>query len=114
MVDPEDPVFVAVEGNRFAMLFHIGAGGLTIGKEAFMWDKEQFTELSDGIVIYTREGAFGSPRFKPGVLCAVDLHQLPEASPPLSQWMDGWLLCPLGLPHPFCNHDPAHAFSCVL
>ena len=113
MIDPEHPVFVAVEGDRLAPGFEVGASRVEIGKEPapglnrgrFALDKLQVHQPTGRIINEYEERALRAAILKPPVLAAVNLHQLANAVAPGARLMDALsaLLAidpQLGLDHP--------------
>ena len=91
-------MLVTVERDWFAVAFEIMPGGFCISEEAFVRHKPQLEQLPGGIIDEYQQGALRPAIFKPGVLRPIDLHQLPEAGPPLPHRVGRRLFCPLRLP----------------
>jgi hypothetical protein len=89
LIDPKDAVFVAVEGQWLAIALQIVSSSFTVGKEGLLRHKPQLHQLAGGIVDEHQQGTLGSPSFKPGVLRAIDLHQLSKTGSPLTHLVDG-------------------------
>ena len=90
MVDPEDAVLVAVERHRLAMLLEIGAGCPEVIKRRFRGDEPQLHQPARRVIHKSQQRAGRAAILKPGVLGAVDLHQLAQAlAPPARLVRDG-------------------------
>src|SRR5262249_3255653 len=105
MIDAEHPVLVAVEGDRLAPGFEVGASRVEIGKSRLALDKPQMHQAAGRMVDEHEQGALRAAILKPPVLAAVDLHQLADTVAPGAGLMDA--LSPLltiepqpGLDHP--------------
>ncbi len=109
LIDPEDAMFVAVEGHRFAVPLEIVPSGFTIGKKGLVRHKPQLQQLPVASSMNTSKVHFG-PLFEPGMIRAIDLHQLPKTGPPLPHLVRRRLFGPLRLPQPFLDHELAHTF----
>ena len=101
----EHPVFVAVEGDRLAPGFEVGASCAEIGKGRLALDKLQVHQPTRRVINEHQQRALRTAILKPPVLAAVDLHQLANAVAPGAGLMDP--LSPLlaidpqlGLDHP--------------
>src|SRR5215471_15991190 len=75
MIDPEDPVLVAVEGDRLAPGLQIGAGRMEIGKGRLALDKLQMHQSAGRVVDKHQQGALRPTILEPPMLAAVDLNQ---------------------------------------
>jgi hypothetical protein len=80
MIDPEHPVFVAVEGDRLAPRFEVGASRVEIGKGRFALDKLQVHQSTRRIINEHEQRALRTAILKPPVLTAIDLHKLAQRS----------------------------------
>src|SRR5215468_7900373 len=68
MVDPEDPMLVAVERDRLAPGLQIGAGGMEIGKGRLARDKLQMHQPAGRVVDKYQQGAWRPAILKPPML----------------------------------------------
>ena len=74
MIDPEDPMLVAIERDRFAPGLQIGAGRMEIGKGRLALDKLQMHQSASRIVDKHQQGALRPAILEPPMLATVDLH----------------------------------------
>src|SRR5947207_9940025 len=77
-VHPEDAMLVAVECYRLAMRLQIGAGRPEVIKCRFRADEPQLHQPAGRIVHKSQQRAWRAAILEPGVLRAVDLHQLAQ------------------------------------
>ncbi len=81
-IDPKNAVFVAVEGNWFAVLPEIAFRCLSVAEETLAFHKEQLHQLPGGIVNeYQQHTGWRSP-FEPVMRRAIDLDQFSKAGAP--------------------------------
>ena len=109
MVDPEDPMLVAVERDRLAPGLQIGAGGMEIGKGRLARDKLQMHQPAGRVVDKYQQGAWRPAILKPPMLATVDLHQLANALAPRPRLVDAFALLTIA-PQPGFDHPLAHRF----
>src|SRR3972149_891933 len=98
LIDPEDAMFVAVEGHRLAIALKIMPRGFAGGKESLFWYKPEFQELPGGIIDVHQQSAPRPTTFKPIVIRSVDLYQFPKTGPPLAHLVNRWLFGPFEFP----------------
>ena len=67
LIDPENAMFVAVEGHRLAMTRQIDLHQLGVRVKAFLFDKQQSAQLPGRIVNGYQQVAGWTPFLKPGV-----------------------------------------------
>src|SRR5262249_49755545 len=110
MVDPEDPMLVAVERNRLAPGLQIGAGRMEIGKGRLALDKLQMHQPARRIVDKHQQGALRPAVFEPPMLAAIDLDQFADAFAPRPRLVN--LLALLAIaPQPGGDHPLAQRFT---
>src|SRR6516165_7726898 len=111
MVDPEDPMLVAVERDRLAPGLQIDAGRMKIGKEPapglnrgrLALDKLQVHQSAGRVVDKHQQSALRSAILEPPMLAAVDLHQLTDALAPRPRLVDASALLAIA-PQPVSDH----------
>jgi hypothetical protein len=77
-------MLVAVESNRLALGFEVGAGRVKIGKGRLTLDKLQVHQPTGRVVDGHQQGALRAAILKSPVLAAVDLYQLADAVAPVA------------------------------
>src|SRR5215471_4417087 len=103
-VHPENAVLVTVERDRFAMLLQIGARRPEVIKRRFRGDEPQLHQPARGIIDKTEQRTRGTAVLEPGVLRAIDLHQLSKAIAPAARLMRRGKTMPTVLPQPIGDH----------
>ena len=78
-------MLVAVESNRLAPGFEVGAGRVKIGKGRLTLDKLQVHQPTGRVVDEHQQGALRAAILKPPVLVPVDLYQLADAVAPVAR-----------------------------
>src|SRR5262249_56010330 len=104
MVDPENPMLVAVERDRLAPGLQIGTGRMEIGKSRLALDKLHMHQSAGRVVDKHQQRALWSAVLEPPMLTAVDLHQFANAIAPRPPLRDPFPLLPIP-PHP-AFHPP--------
>ena len=74
MVDPEDAMLVAIEGDRLTPGLQIGARRVEIGESRLAPDELQMHQPAGRIVDEHQQGALRPAILEPPVLAAIDLH----------------------------------------
>src|SRR5204863_6150954 len=108
-VHPEDAMLVAVECYRLAMRLQIGAGRPEVIKCRFRADEPQLHQPAGRIVHKSQQRAWRAAILEPGVLRAVDLHQLAQAIAPPARLMRRRETMPTVLPQPIGDHPTAQS-----
>ena len=110
MVDPKDPVLVAVECDRLAPSLQIGAGRVEVGESRLALDKLQMHQPARRVVNKHQQGALRPAVFEPPMLAAVDLDQFANAVAPRPRLVN--LLALLAIaPQPGFDHPLAQRFA---
>src|ERR1700749_19509 len=103
MVDPEDPMLVAVEGDWLAPDLQISARSMEIGESRLAFDKLQVHQSAGRVVDKHQQGALRSAVLEPPMLAAVDLHQLANALAPRPRLVNASALLAIA-PQPVSDH----------
>jgi hypothetical protein len=93
------------------MLLQIGAGRPKVIKRRFRGDEPQVHQPARRIVYEGQQRARRAAVLKPGVLRAVDLHQLAQAIAPPARLMRGGETMPTVLPQPIGDHPAAQGLA---
>ena len=110
MVDPEDPMLVAVERDRLAPGLQIGASRMEIGESRLTLDKLQMHQPAGRVVDKHQQGALRPAVLEPPMLAAVDLHQFANALAPRPRLVDAFALLAIA-PQPVGDHPLAQRFT---
>src|SRR6516165_7484018 len=118
MVDPEDPMLVAVECDRLAPGLQIGAGRMEIGKEPapglnrgrLALDKLQMHQPAGRVVDKHQQGALWPAVFEPPMLATIDLDQFADTIAPRSRLVNLLALLTIA-PQPGFDHPLAQCFT---
>ena len=108
LIDPEDAVFIAVEGTRLAAAGEITFCGLAVAEKALAFHKQQLHQLPSCIVDKDQQGAPWGPSFEPVIGGSIDLDQLPKTGSPLPHLIRLHFPGFLRFPQFFHDHDLAH------
>src|SRR5271169_4006994 len=104
VVDPENPMLVAVKRHRLAPDLQIGTSRVKIGESRLALDKLQMHQPADRVVDEHQQGALRPAVLEPPMLAAVDLHQFAIALAPRPRLMNSSLPLLAIEPQPVGNH----------
>src|SRR5207248_9747813 len=88
MVDPKNPMLVAVKRHWLAPGLQIRAGGMEIRKSRLALDKLKMHQPARRVVDEHQQRALRAAVLEPPVLAAIELHQLANALAPMARLMD--------------------------
>src|ERR1700753_3884716 len=104
MVDPEDPMLIAVERDRLAPGLQIGARRMEIGERRLALDKLQMHQPAGRVVDKHQQGALRPAVLEPPMLAAVDLHQFANTVAARTRLMNPLLPLLAIKPQPIFDH----------
>jgi hypothetical protein len=88
LVDPENGRSVAVEGNRFAVLFHVAARCVKVVEGRLADDETHLHEPACGVVDVDKQGAPRAAVLEPLVVASIYLNQLAATLAAVARLMD--------------------------
>ena len=108
LVDPEDAMFVAIEGGWLAVTGEIAFCRLAVAEKALAFHEEQLPQSASRIIDEHQQSTSRSTPFKPVMRRTIDLHQLSKTGSPFSHLVGHYFAGFPGLPQPFRDHHLAH------
>jgi hypothetical protein len=104
-------VLIAIECDRFAMLFQIGQGRAEVIECRFRGDEPQLHQSARRIIDKAERRARWPTILEPGVLRAVDLHQFAQAIAPPARLMRQEETMATVLSQPISDHSAAQGLA---